>query len=321
MKNVLKIALLTLLLTLSVQAQALRNLGSQSNQGNVTFGSTGGCSMAGLCTLYINANNSGLATDENVTFSPWQTSTPGGFELKLYKTSTGVLWGSVPLLGVYTIGSGSSAYNQVNFFMPGVTPANPYGFFIGDYINVKPYHDDNADQKFDLATTAKSGFTPMSKRTFSGTDGRSPGLLAWQHYNATTAVYTSSATCTATPSSCPISTGGVKNYIIFYMTGTHALFYGEDLLFNGASTPLPIPPGMAGALVGTFNFGEKYDGGYGVEQWNLNLANSSLVVGTNNVRFGNPSHFIYCNPVDCGQYISYFTTYYPTFNIVLGAAN
>jgi hypothetical protein len=249
------------------------------------------CTNGQFITVYVShlptsASNLGSYS------TPWPQVLSDGFKLRFDSC------GSPPnnarntaLLGMWDLGG----YYQINAYVPGdslITQGEPYEGVCGAIsgpltvtFNVMaapntPFHVANG---FQANFFKPAGMQLRSPGIFAA-NGSGAGVPAGTHYNQTTFTHTSLSVCNATPSACPITTGGVPNFLILYTTG------GENMQC-GVPPPAPgLPPPTPACPVTTFpatgqNIGFKVganvqywinpvylgEGFLGQEQWNIPL--------------------------------------------------
>ena len=184
---------------------------------------SGAVARGSLQTFYI----SPPMTNETLNFSKWVEETPGGAFIRLNNCAPDRSL-KVRILSVYTVGSGPLAYNQFTVYVPNAirVEKEEYG--------ACPDPDTFTFENFTFHPKTGFGneFTKLATRApfFPGifsVDGSGGSAPSGFHFNATTYVATSFSNCNNTPSACPVSTGGVQNYLILYTTGGEALACDE----------------------------------------------------------------------------------------------
>lgn len=244
------------------------------------------CTNGQFITAYV----SHQPTTDLGSFSyPWKLALADGFKLRFESC------GNMPnnardtaILGVYDLGG----YFQINAYVPGdslVTQGEPHGGVCNAItgpttvtFNVSappgtPFYTANTANNPQSNFFQQVGMQLWSPGIFTA-NGVGNGAPAWSHLNFSTQTYTSLSVCNANPNLCPITTGGVPNYLVIYTTGAENMQCG----FSGVpSCPNP-PPGSpatgqnigfkVGANVQYFPnpifVGEVY---LGQEQWNVPL--------------------------------------------------
>ncbi|MCI0524731.1 MAG: hypothetical protein L0Y75_05655 [Acidobacteria bacterium] len=182
----------------------------------------GAVARGSLQTFYV----SPPMTNETLNFNPWVEETPGGAFIRLNNCAPERSL-KVRILSVHTVGSGLLAYNQFTVYVPNAIGPEIYG--------ACPDPDSFTFENFTFHPKVGFGneFTKLATRApfFPGVfsvDGAGASVPSGFHLNATTGAATTFSNCNATPSACPVSTGGVQNYLIFYTTGGEALACRED---------------------------------------------------------------------------------------------
>jgi hypothetical protein len=182
----------------------------------------GAVARGSLQTFYV----SPPMTNETLNFNPWVDETPGGAFIRLNNCSPDRSF-KVRILSVHTVGNGPLAYNQFIVYVPNAVGAEPFG--------ACPDPDAFTFENFTFHPKAGFGgeFTKLATRApfFPGifsVDGAGANVPSGFHYNVTTGAATTFSNCNTTPSACPVSTGGVQNYLIFYTTGGEALACNEN---------------------------------------------------------------------------------------------
>lgn len=261
-------ALMVFAVNTSAQTISWYNAGSQKTANTNFDAGTSGT----MGTMYI---SSPIFTTDNTDYSGSPvTIAPNGFRIIWNDCKSGVSK-ALLMYGIYTVGTGAGAYNQINFYIPNSTGTQPNGTCDDPGGNSRSFTiEPDFNQNSGNSTTINRSIT----------DAHVPGIYgstAIQHYNVTRNAYTAIATCNATPSSCPVSTSGVLNYLITYGTGGArensssvaarlyysggASWYSPTVTYYG-STALAFEQGniqLVSNAVGTFDFILATPGAFG----------------------------------------------------------
>jgi hypothetical protein len=227
----MKVILTTIILALL--ALTVRYGSAQTQEHSVSIvssasqqsGDLGAVARGSLATIYVQPP----ITGETLNFSEWVEQTPTGAWIALDNcTVEPTTSKKLRLLFVGSFGSGPTAYNQFSVYIPNDIGPEPFG---------------TCQQTLPQGYLAKYVFHPAPGYggeffklggqiqhlpgifTANGTGAGAPNGF---HLNATTGVATSISNCNTTPSACPVSTAGVPNYLIFYLTGGEVLSCDES---------------------------------------------------------------------------------------------
>lgn len=173
----------------------------------------------GFVTIFVSPALSG----ETLNFThPWPDTTPNGawIELSNCQTTPSEVSKKLPIVGIFNIGSG--AQSQVNVYIPNhLGSESPFGSCqsgMGADNKFKAHWVDGTEVSITVSGDGIGDFPGIFTVNSTGT-GTPNGF----HYNATTATFTTLSNCASAPNVCPVSTGGVMNFLIVYTTGGEAL--------------------------------------------------------------------------------------------------
>jgi len=258
------------------------------------------CTNGQFITAYVSHLPTNVSNLGSYSY-PWPQVLSDGFKLRFDSCKPAPNNArDTALLGVFDLGG----YYQINAYVPGdslVTQGEPYGGVcdaIGSPLTVTFNVMAAPGTPFYTANGSLANFFQNVGMQF-----RSPGIFtanslgngvpAGTHYNFSTGTYTALSVCNANPNLCPITTGGLPNYLIIYTTGAENIQCG----FSGVPACPTTPSGLpavgqnigfkVGATVQYFVnpifIGEVF---LGQEQWNVPL--DTLPSGSYNItgRFG-----------------------------------
>lgn len=197
-------------------------------------------------------------------------------------------------------------YYQINAYIPGdslVTQGEPYG-------GVCNAITDPTTVTFNILAASGSSFWTANNFQTNffqsvgmqlGTpgiftaNGAGNGAPAGSHFNSSTQTYTALSVCNANPNACPISTGGVSNFLVIFTTGAENFQCGFSA--QGVSNCPTTPPGgpvpgqniafkIGAGVVKGINPTVIQEGFLGQEQWNVPLIDVPPGSYTITARFG-----------------------------------
>lgn len=228
--------------------------------------------------------------------APWPQVLSDGFKLRFDSCGTPPNNArDTALLGVYDLGG----YYQINAYVSGdslVTQGEPYGgvcnaiatpgtvtFNVMAAPGTPFYSANNSQANF----FQSAGMQTRAPGIFTA-NGVGNGVPAGSYFNSTTFTYTALSVCNANPSLCPITTGGVPNYLIIYTTGA------ENMQCGFSAPGISACPATSSPAVGP-NIGFKISTNVvdwinpdflgevflGQEQWNVPL--NILTPGSYNI--------------------------------------
>jgi hypothetical protein len=226
MKNILTAFALALLClgVASDSAQTQDYSVSIVNAASQQSGDLGGVARGSLVTIYVQPP----ITAETLNFNPWVEQTPTGAWIEMeHCTVNPATSKKLRILFVGAFGSGPAAYNQFSVYIPNDIGPEPFGAcqqtLPQGYLSKYVFHPAPGfgGEFFKLA-----GHIPQLPGVFAA-NGTGTGAPHGFHLNAVTGAATTISNCNTTPGACPVSTNGVPNYLILYLTGGEVLSCNE----------------------------------------------------------------------------------------------